>query len=44
VLGRFTADETVVLEKVLDRSVEQTETWLSDGLAKAMNLYNGSVA
>jgi len=44
VLGRFTADETVVLEKVLNRSVEQTETWLSDGLAKAMNLYNGSVA
>jgi len=44
VLGRFAADELVVLEKVLNRSVEQTETWLTDGLAKAMNLYNGSVA
>ncbi len=43
VLGRFTADERVVLEKVLVRSAEQTETWLGDGLAKAMNLYNGSV-
>lgn len=43
VLGRFTADERVVLEKVLIRSAEQTETWLKDGLAKAMNLYNGSV-
>jgi len=43
VLGRFTADERVVLEKVLIRSAEQAETWLKDGLAKAMNLYNGSV-
>lgn len=43
VLGRFTADECVIWEKVLDRAVEQAETWLSDGAAKAMNLYNGPV-
>lgn len=43
VLGRFSAEELVILEKVLARSVEQAETWLNDGLARAMNLCNGSV-
>jgi len=43
VLGRFSAEELVIWEKVLARSVEQAETWLNDGLARAMNLYNGSV-
>jgi len=43
VLGRFSAEELVIWEKVLARSVEQAETWLNDGLARAMNRYNGSV-
>ena len=43
VLGRFSAEELVIWEKVLARSVEQAETWLNDGLARAMNLSNGSV-
>lgn len=44
VLGRFSAEELLIWEKVLARSASQTETWLADGLAKAMNLYNGSVS
>lgn len=43
VLGRFTAAELDVWEKVLNRAVEQAEAWLGSGVAKAMNLYNGSV-
>lgn len=43
VLGRFGADELPVLEKVLERAARQTETWLADGIARAMNLYNGPV-
>ncbi len=44
VLGRFAADETALLEKVLDRAVRQVETWLKSGIAKAMSQYNGVVA
>jgi PTH1 family peptidyl-tRNA hydrolase len=43
VLGRFQPDELPVWEKVLERAVKQVETWVSDGVEKAMNLYNGSV-
>lgn len=44
VLGRFSEEEMELWEKALDRAAEQTETWLADGTAKAMNLYNGTVA
>lgn len=43
VLGRFGAGELVVLERVLERAVEQVETWLRDGVNRAMNRYNGMV-
>jgi PTH1 family peptidyl-tRNA hydrolase len=43
VLGRFRQEEFPVWEQVLERAVRQVETWVSDGTAKAMNLYNGSV-
>jgi len=43
VLGRFSAEEMMVLEKVLDRSSGQAETWLRDGVTRAMNLYNGAI-
>ena len=43
VLGRFSPDDRLVLPTVLDRAVSQIETWLSDGLPKAMNRYNGPV-
>jgi len=42
VLGRFDAAESGQLEKVLDRAVNQVETWLSGGIEKAMQ-WNGNV-
>lgn len=41
VLGRFAADETALLEKVLTRAADQTECWLGEGIEKAMNVFNG---
>jgi peptidyl-tRNA hydrolase len=43
VLGRFSDDEWALFQQVLDRAAQQIECWSSDGLAKAMSLYNGSV-
>lgn len=42
VLGRFAQDEQVAFEKVLERASEQAECWLREGLAPAMNRYNGA--
>ncbi|KAB2662380.1 MAG: aminoacyl-tRNA hydrolase [Verrucomicrobia bacterium] len=44
VLGRFAADEREVWQRVLERAGRQSETWLADGISRAMSLYNGSVA
>jgi PTH1 family peptidyl-tRNA hydrolase len=44
VLSRFGGEELDLLEKVLDRAASQVECWLRDGIAKAMNLFNGAVA
>lgn len=43
VLGRFRPEELPLWELVLDRATRQIESWLADGLAKAMSLYNGPV-
>jgi PTH1 family peptidyl-tRNA hydrolase len=43
VLGRFEAGERKTMEEVLDRAVRQVESWLADGIEKAMNDYNGAV-
>ena len=43
VLGRLSAAEQAVLEKVLARAAEQVECWLAHGLAKAMSQFNGVV-
>lgn len=43
VLGRFGPDEADVLEKVLSAAAGQAEAWLTAGIQKAMNQYNGSV-
>jgi len=43
VLGRFSADEAEVLEKVLERCSSQIECYLTHGIQKAMSLYNGAV-
>jgi len=43
VLGKFSADETKLLEKVLQRAADQAECWVADGIEKAMNRFNGTV-
>ena len=43
VLGAFSRAETELFEKVLGRAADQAECWLNDGLAKAMNQFNGVV-
>jgi PTH1 family peptidyl-tRNA hydrolase len=43
VLGRFDAAETARMEKVLDRAAGQVESWLTDGIERAMNQFNGNV-
>lgn len=40
VLGRFTRDQLDRLDPALDRACDAIESWLSDGIAKAMSLYN----
>jgi peptidyl-tRNA hydrolase, PTH1 family len=44
VLGRISATESAVLEKVMARAADQVECWLTHGLPKAMSLFNGVVA
>ncbi len=44
VLGKFSADENALLEKVLERAAGQLECWLTAGLQKAMNQFNGAVS
>jgi len=43
VLGKFGADETALLDKVLGRAADQMECWVNAGLQKAMNQFNGVV-
>jgi peptidyl-tRNA hydrolase, PTH1 family len=44
VLGHFGVEEKEILEKVLNRAVEQVECWLSAGIQEAMNRFNGAVS
>jgi len=41
VLGRLSAGEMAVLERVLTRAADQVECWLAHGLQKAMSQFNG---
>jgi len=43
VLGRIDAVEAVLMEKVLGRAANQMECWLTAGIEKAMNQFNGVV-
>jgi len=43
VLGRFSAAETELAEKVLAKAADQTEVWLKAGIQKAMSQFNGLV-
>ncbi|HWD93719.1 MAG TPA: aminoacyl-tRNA hydrolase [Verrucomicrobiae bacterium] len=43
VLGRFSAAEGELMEKVLTAAAGQTEMWLQGGIQKAMSQFNGMV-
>ena len=43
VLGRFSAAERLVMTEVVERAAQQAECWLSEGIARAMNQFNGAV-
>jgi peptidyl-tRNA hydrolase, PTH1 family len=44
VLGRFSSEETAVLDKILRRAADQAECWVAEGIQKAMNQFNGVVS
>ncbi len=44
VLSRFGPVEVELLAKVVERACDQIECWLREGLAQAMNRFNGAVA
>ncbi|GMU35930.1 MAG: aminoacyl-tRNA hydrolase [Phycisphaerae bacterium] len=41
VLSRFAEDERATMEEALDRAADAVECWLKEGVATAMNRYNG---
>jgi len=43
VLGKFSSEEAVLLEKVVGRAADQAECWVAEGIQKAMNQFNGVV-
>jgi peptidyl-tRNA hydrolase, PTH1 family len=43
VLGKFRANEKLLIEKVLAMAADQVECWLDSGIEKAMNQFNGTV-
>jgi PTH1 family peptidyl-tRNA hydrolase len=44
VLGKLSAAELAMMEKVLVRAADQVECWLAHGLQKAMSQFNGVIA
>ena len=44
VLGKFSPDESGLLEKVLERAGGQLECWLTAGIQKAMSQFNGAIS
>jgi PTH1 family peptidyl-tRNA hydrolase len=43
VLGKLSAGDLAVLEKILARAADQVECWLAHGLQKAMSQFNGVI-
>ena len=43
VLGKFSAEESKLLETVLQRAADQAECWVAEGVEQAMNRFNGVV-
>jgi len=44
VLGKFSTAEAAMLAAVLERAASQIECWLTAGLQKAMNQFNGAIS
>ncbi len=42
VLGKFTSDEQIEVEKQVSQSCDAVETWIHSGIGQAMNQYNGN--
>ncbi len=43
VLGQFDSAETELLKKILERASRQIESWLNEGIEKAMSQFNGAI-
>ena len=43
VLGKFSQPEVEILEQVLTWAASQAESWVREGIQKAMNKFNGTV-
>lgn len=43
VLGRFGSSESGLLDQILERATDQIKCWLTSGIQKAMNEFNGVV-
>ncbi len=43
VLGRFGSSESGLLDQILERAADQIKCWLTSGIQKAMNEFNGVV-
>jgi PTH1 family peptidyl-tRNA hydrolase len=43
VLGRFGSTESELVTKVMDTACDQAQCWVSDGIQKAMNRFNGAL-
>lgn len=43
VLGKFSSEESKLLDTLLQRAGAQAECWVTDGIQKAMNQFNGVV-
>lgn len=43
VLGRFSPEEQILRDQVVDTAVKQARCWVNDGCANAMTRYNGTL-
>jgi PTH1 family peptidyl-tRNA hydrolase len=40
VLGRFSPEEEILMQEIMNKAADALETWIKDGLDKAMNIFN----
>jgi PTH1 family peptidyl-tRNA hydrolase len=41
VLDRFTGEEWLAMERIIERAMSQVECWMREGITQAMNTFNG---